>query len=418
MSERRLGTLKRTMLSISLVMLAVLLLTASAMFSELRRVARLSTVVAERTLPLVTEAAEATRQLERLRATGDALLARSDPSERQRVATAAIELSGHPSLRHDPATEAVAKGAAARLHALAETVPGAAPVDSDVLREQIARQWEPMAAGLAAAAEDLSRRSAAAAAADVAAVEQAARRSTFVVLGALAVLVFVLCSGLYLMHRWIHGPLVTLGRRIADPALATNMTLRSVKEILDLGDRLQMFDELAARRDEPIPEAHTDPLSGLPNRLACDAMAAREFDRARRYDRPLSALALNIDHLGGINADHGTNTGDEVVRVVAARVRNLLRDADLAARLEPEKFIIFAPETPAEMAVQLAERLRLIIADQAFRFSDGRQIPVTVSIGVAELAPTDASIDALLERADAALVDAKLAGRNSVVLNV
>ncbi|MGN6828429.1 GGDEF domain-containing protein [Paucibacter sp. M5-1] len=154
--------------------------------------------------------------------------------------------------------------------------------------------------------------------------------------------------------------------------------------------------------------ARTDALTALPNRRQFFRAAESALAESRASGRPLALLALDVDHFKRINDSGGHQLGDTVLREVALCCRASLRDSDLAARIGGEEFALLLPGTGLAQAEQLAERLRLAIAEL--------QLPaaVTVSIGCAELAPGMDSADALLARADEALYAAKDGGRNRV----
>jgi diguanylate cyclase (GGDEF)-like protein len=161
--------------------------------------------------------------------------------------------------------------------------------------------------------------------------------------------------------------------------------------------------------------ADHDPLTGLRNRRGFDAAFLGERLRFERYGHALSVLMLDIDHFKRINDEHGHDAGDEVLRVVASVLRIALRDVDVVARHGGEEFVVLLPETPASAAAEVGERVRAAVA-AAQVHAGGTAIPVRVSVGVSScpelvIAPAD-----LLASADAALYEAKRAGRDCVML--
>jgi diguanylate cyclase (GGDEF)-like protein len=125
---------------------------------------------------------------------------------------------------------------------------------------------------------------------------------------------------------------------------------------------------------------------------------------------------IDIDHFKSINDTHGHQTGDEVLSALSSRLRNVLRDQDLLARLGGEEFAVLLRSLPPDHAVTTAERLRAAIADTPIRTST-TIIEVRVSIGVALQQPADKNLASLLARADLGLYTAKHSGRNQVVVN-
>jgi diguanylate cyclase (GGDEF)-like protein len=160
--------------------------------------------------------------------------------------------------------------------------------------------------------------------------------------------------------------------------------------------------------------AVTDELTGLHNRRHFFHNARLEFGRARRFDHPLAAIILDIDHFKSVNDRYGHPLGDTVLREVARRCKNALREVDLLGRYGGEEFAVVLPEAGNEEACAVAERLRAVIADAPFPTPSG-PLALTISLGVAAMSPSIPDFDALLQRADEALLSAKAAGRNRVM---
>ncbi|HEX5339770.1 MAG TPA: two-component regulator propeller domain-containing protein [Gammaproteobacteria bacterium] len=162
--------------------------------------------------------------------------------------------------------------------------------------------------------------------------------------------------------------------------------------------------------------ATTDSLTRLHNRRHFLERAEAEFERSRRYQRPLSIFLLDADHFKEINDNHGHETGDQVLRTLSSVCRQNLRQLDVIGRYGGEEFVVFLPETSIALAMEVAERLRAGI-EQASIETAGGEIRVTISIGVATATAQTDSIAALINEADRALYEAKRAGRNKVVLS-
>lgn len=170
-------------------------------------------------------------------------------------------------------------------------------------------------------------------------------------------------------------------------------------------------------------ESITDPLTGLYNRRHMDRRLDEEVARSRRYGQPLSVVMLDIDQFKGINDRLGHLAGDYILQSIAQRLRQNLRRVDLAARFGGEEFVIIAPHTELDSALQIAEKLRGEIAQTPIVLKGHEHMPpcapdelyVTVSVGVASLdLEPDSRDDAdfLIQRADDALYRAKAGGRN------
>jgi diguanylate cyclase (GGDEF)-like protein len=159
--------------------------------------------------------------------------------------------------------------------------------------------------------------------------------------------------------------------------------------------------------------ATTDSLTGLANRRRLFDCLEQEVYRAQRYGTALSLVMFDIDHFKRINDSWGHATGDWVLCRIARETHQLLRKTDQAGRYGGEEFVVLLPETDLSEALLLAQRLRQRISDTAITPEHDAPMPVTVSVGVAALAP-DETGEELIHRADQALYRAKQNGRNRV----
>ena len=157
-----------------------------------------------------------------------------------------------------------------------------------------------------------------------------------------------------------------------------------------------------------------DPLTGLLNRRFFDEAIETAYATARRSNDPLGLLVLDLDHFSAVNNEHGHSVGDAVLRRVARSIRNAVRDGDVVVRYGGEEFVVIAPSTDAEGAVEIAERIRVAVALSGREPIEGRLVPVTISAGVACLVD-ESDGHGLFRAADSALLAAKRAGRNRVV---
>lgn len=157
--------------------------------------------------------------------------------------------------------------------------------------------------------------------------------------------------------------------------------------------------------------AVTDKLTGIPNRHAFEEVGKRYFERAKREAKPLALLMIDIDHFKRINDTFGHPAGDEVLRQVAQTLQRQVRASDFAARYGGEEFVVLLPNCDLPHAQKKAERIRKAVV--GLGLEQGR---VTVSVGVALAAPDQETLEETIERADAALYEAKQAGRNRVAV--
>lgn len=155
--------------------------------------------------------------------------------------------------------------------------------------------------------------------------------------------------------------------------------------------------------------ADHDGLTELLNRQAAERVYERERARASRHGLPLSVLLFDIDHFKHINDDYGHERGDQVLRSLTAIVRGQLRASDTLVRWGGEEFVVIAPHTSEDLAVQLGEKLRSATETATVGIPES----VTISIGVSRCEHTD-SLYSAVDRADRALYRAKGAGRNRV----
>jgi len=176
--------------------------------------------------------------------------------------------------------------------------------------------------------------------------------------------------------------------------------------------RLQ--DELREKNSMLARLSTTDPVTGLRTRRYVTEVLHIEWIRARRYQTPLTLMMADLDHFKHVNDRYGHPAGDAVLRGVSEQLRSTLRASDVAGRWGGEEILAILPQTDAEGAVQLAERWRQTVEAASFRSPDGRDVGVTVSIGVAAFDPSHASADDLVGAADEALYRAKHHGRNRV----
>jgi diguanylate cyclase (GGDEF)-like protein len=165
----------------------------------------------------------------------------------------------------------------------------------------------------------------------------------------------------------------------------------------------------------------TDSLTGVYNRRYIDRRLLEEIARARRQQYPISFMYIDIDHFKRVNDTVGHGGGDEVLREVAARIKNELRASDALARFGGEEFVVLLIDANLESAAFVAERIRASVAGGMIVLSPELQMSVTVSIGVAclEVGTAEGEPESvarhLIERADGLLYDAKENGRNRVI---
>lgn len=187
-----------------------------------------------------------------------------------------------------------------------------------------------------------------------------------------------------------------------------------IRLLSTLADAAAVTVNNAAMHERILKLAVTDDLTGLPNRRRFLEVLRSEMHRARRYQRPLTLLMVDLDRLKQINDQFGHGAGDAMLRGVAQCVRSHVRDTDLPARLGGDEFAVLLPETSGDGAVAIAERIRASVE----KFSvvvDGATIRSTVSIGLVSRSPGDLhDLPSFIHLADDALYRSKTTGRNAV----
>ncbi|MEO6354723.1 MAG: sensor domain-containing diguanylate cyclase [Burkholderiaceae bacterium] len=158
--------------------------------------------------------------------------------------------------------------------------------------------------------------------------------------------------------------------------------------------------------------AAIDAMTGLLNRQAFEFIFEQARSEVRRKQQALSTILIDIDLFKLVNDNHGHLAGDALIRSVAATIKAAVRDEDVISRWGGEEFLLLLKDCPLQQARAIAENLRRTIAEQPFSF-DGKQVSVSVSIGVGEYV-ADEQLTGLFARADAALYRAKAGGRNRV----
>lgn len=171
--------------------------------------------------------------------------------------------------------------------------------------------------------------------------------------------------------------------------------------------------QLHARVDR---EARIDSLTGLLNRRAFDRCLDDEQKRAQRYKKPYALMLIDIDHFKRINDSYGHPAGDAVLKALGCVFTEQCRDVDIVARYGGEEYAVILPEISGGTAKSVAERVRRAVFGTPFKLPDGREIDVTVTIGISCYPNCAVDGPAAVSTADQALYVAKEAGRNRVLL--
>lgn len=220
-----------------------------------------------------------------------------------------------------------------------------------------------------------------------------------------------------LHHENLHLLMLELTRQTA--GLQSRMLINSleIEQARHEAQRAQLEAEMQRIRAEELDEqANTDPLTRLPNRRALDRQLPEMMATALERSEPLCAVMIDMDHFKEVNDQHGHAAGDLALASMAGILATVTRSTDLAVRVGGEEFLLVLGNTDPAQAVQICERLLDEVRDHPWN-SLGEGLSCTASVGVALLAFGE-SVSRWLGRADAALYEAKAAGRDRVQLAV
>ncbi|MEN8172775.1 MAG: histidine kinase N-terminal 7TM domain-containing protein [Chloroflexota bacterium] len=230
------------------------------------------------------------------------------------------------------------------------------------------------------------------------------------------------------IRGWLGVPLLVRDKMIGLLALDSikpgQFTKNHARLANAFASQVAIVLENARLYEETHRLAITDSLTNTFNRRHFLTLATREYERACRYQRPLSLIMMDLDRFKEINDTYGHIVGDQVLQTITKICKENLRDTDIIGRYGGEEFTILLPETPGRKhgdtesinsAEAVSERLRYMIENTPIK-TVNNMINITVSIGIAELHSDCDSIQTLIDYADQALYQAKRSGRNQVVL--
>ena len=244
------------------------------------------------------------------------------------------------------------------------------------------------------------------------------RNVTLLLLSVLLVLVGLLAYGLGGVMVRPLDRLTQGASRVAGGDLDVDLPVTASGEI---GYLTRVFNDMVVRlrngRRELERLSVTDTLTDLANRRHLTGTLDLEIKRCTRHERPCAVLMLDVDHFKKYNDTYGHLAGDDVLSRLGKLLRGTLRTDDLAARYGGEEFAVVLPETGLEAGLEVAERIRALLAQEQFQVGgNGQSASVTLSIGVAAFPGQGKTVEALLAAADAALYQAKKGGRNRVAV--
>ncbi|MFN3742070.1 MAG: histidine kinase N-terminal 7TM domain-containing protein [Anaerolineales bacterium] len=220
------------------------------------------------------------------------------------------------------------------------------------------------------------------------------------------------------IRSWLGVPLIAHGRAIGLLAIDSHQenffTPEQVELTMAFANQVAIALENARLYEESQAQALTDALTGIYNRRGLMELGKIELTRALRYQKPFSAIMLDIDHFKRVNDTYGHSVGDQVLQALARRCEQATRDLDLVGRYGGEEFLIFLPDADWRAGLKIANRLRILVAGAAIPTRAG-PLRITISLGISQHRIGDSGLEELVERADQALYKAKERGRNQAV---
>ncbi len=203
----------------------------------------------------------------------------------------------------------------------------------------------------------------------------------------------------------------------AAPLLDQNQQIAgAIETLVSISARKQAEHKLRESEKRYRRLSVTDDLTQLYNARQLRREVEHQIKLCTRYDQPMALAMFDLDHFKEVNDTHGHLFGDEVLRGFGSIIRNNLRESDTGFRYGGEEFILLMPFIDEQAAMQAAQRIHNAFVNTRFTTPGEQSLSLTVSAGVTRLYPHD-DYDSLLQRADAALYEAKNSGRNQIVLS-
>ena len=204
------------------------------------------------------------------------------------------------------------------------------------------------------------------------------------------------------------------------PVLVRTMPVRdengAVVGAVEVFSRQSFRNDMVKRIQELEKEALVDPLTRMVNRRHLEASLQTRIEELNRYGWQFGLLFIDIDHFKRVNDDHGHDTGDKLLRLVAMTLSNSVRPFDLVGRWGGEEFLAIVVNVNQEQLTHIANRARSLVAQSTLQLDD-QSLGVTISIG-ATLAARGDDVDSLVQRADELMYESKARGRNRITTEI
>lgn len=381
-----------------------------------QQVVESATRMQELTMPEVVRNQKLARNLEQLRQEGERVFSAPSPLQRQQAMGFVTLQASRPSV--------LADAEAARLAAEAESFLSQLLQRSGQQEAEMNKgydDWQLLSERLGDHIAALEARADQLASKDLIDVTRKLRESRDKLLFVSVVVGLFLLFFLFALRHFLIHPLQRIDRAlnrlaVEGPAPAFKGSvmseIRTVEAAIGELHAAMQKNEEARKVLETL--ANKDGLTGLTNRRHFMIAADAELQRAHRYRRPVTIGMADIDFFKKVNDTYGHAAGDSVLQAFAELTRDTLRQSDLVCRYGGEEFAFLLPESPLSEAAQLGERYRARCESADITLPDGRNIRVTMSMGLADA--SNCALDEALKRADEALYAAKAQGRNRVVV--
>ncbi|HEX6736034.1 MAG TPA: GGDEF domain-containing protein [Azonexus sp.] len=399
---------------------AVFILTFGIMvgliWADQQRVIETAARLQEKTVPEIIRYQRLARNLEQLRQEGERVFSAITPQARQQSMFVVTLVASHPSvLEHREAAER-----ARQVEQFLASVVRQSLKDEGAFAANFG-EWQRLSSHLGLLVDDVSIQGVNLTSSDLgevsAAIQLARLKLTVVmIVVGLFLVLFLILLRVHMIHplQRIDQALSGLGVDQPAPSFkpAAMVEIQAVEDAIGKLHASLAENEKARLALETL--ANRDGLTGLFNRRHFMVAAEAELHRAQRYRRPVTIGMADLDYFKKLNDTYGHAAGDAVLRAFAALLQEALRQSDLVCRYGGEEFAFLFPEITVTEAARLAERFRAVCTDYDIRLPDGRVVRVTFSMGLADA--SESSLEAALNRADAALYEAKHQGRNRVVV--
>jgi diguanylate cyclase (GGDEF)-like protein len=218
----------------------------------------------------------------------------------------------------------------------------------------------------------------------------------------------------------VASKLMTLGLAIESKRQEDELRFKEAdKKIAELQTNVRIYNneivQVTERAKTLEKEVFLDALTGIQNRRAYEMQIRDSLRRYHRNGQPFSLILMDVDRFKNINDKYGHSVGDKCLKQLAKLIKNTLRETDFFARYGGEELVAVLQQCSAENAAKVAEKVRARIEKSSFYYHD-EQVPVTISLGVTEVRPTDEKSETVFVRVDNAMYQAKSHGRNAVCI--